>query len=394
MVKEKKRIPKNGARAYFFVLCAACSLSRVFAGDLFHAAEPPAVYSAEESGYGGLHTAYTRGVFSLFSNMAALAASQESSLIGVSVGFDLSPNGILGFSRMLTDKSAGADELSGKDGETFARAPSAFRAAGPLMLAHVGKSFGFGLFNRVWTSESIKYEPRDLTRDTMRYRAYLNNDFIISTGYAFGVLDVDGHRLDLGLGAKLFYRFSKSLFEQAAAVSFHADRDSLLLDQVPGRQFAGIGVETGLLYRLGERFSFGITMNEAPAAAYCFEPGDAGLQYFLFIPRISAGFAVKLFYNSAVVWALMADFTDILGVALSWGAPQRSPALNIAAGSELVIHNRYFLRFGLRDLLPAAGAGLILNDCRLNLAVSGTEYGASAGAYSKYAVDFSVQWVR
>jgi hypothetical protein len=394
MRNEKKRKNKNGARAFFRVIFAAFSISRVFAGDLFQSLEAPAVYSAEESGYGGPHAAYNKGVFSLFSNMAALAAAQEGSALGVGIGFNLSPNGIMDLKRMLTDKSAAAEELSGKDGKTFARAPSSFRAAGPLMLAHVGKSFGFGLFNRVWTSESIKYEPLDSARDTLRYRAYLNSDLIMSAGYALSALDIDGHRLDIGLGAKLFYRFSNSLFEQTAAVGAHANRDSLALDEIPGRQFAGLGIDFGLLYRLDERFSFGLTMNEAPAAAFCLEPGAAALPYFLFIPRLNAGFSVKLFYNSAVVWALMADFTDILGVAVSWGTVRRAPLLNISAGSELVIHNRYFLRFGVRDLLPSFGAGLAFKSCKLNVAFSGREYGASAGEYSKYAFDFSVQWIR
>lgn len=372
----------------------AASLARLCAGDLFQPLEPPAIQSVEERGYGGPHAAYNKGVFSLFSNMAALAAAQESSMLGVGIGFNIAPNGVMDMVRMVKDKSADESELADKTGKTFARAPSSFSAGGPLMLSYVGKSFGFGLFNRLWTSESIKYEQFDQTRDTMRYRGYLNSDLIVSMGYALSALDVDGHRVDIGLGGKLFYRFSKSLFEQEMKVASQPNRDELLLDEAPGRQFFGLGVELGVLYRLGERFSFGIALNEAPAAAFCVEQGDAGVPYFLFIPRLNAGMAVKLFYNGSLVWTLMADFTDILGVTVPWGAPKRDLALNLAAGTEIVIHDRYFLRLGLRDLLPSVGAGLALRACRLNIAFYGREYGVSAGQYSKYAFDFSIQWVR
>ncbi|MDR1104778.1 MAG: hypothetical protein LBL44_00340 [Treponema sp.] len=325
---------------------------------------------ARFSGMGGIHAALGDDFYSLFTNPA--------SFVGVEDQFSVSELTVSMYGPVFEILDLAVNKGSLKDLDLSA----GIDAGGPLALGWVGRGLGLGVFNRFTGNAAVS---SGISLD-------ISGEAFFVAGYSFRALEREKHVLDAGFLGKGFFRntldlkpslvFDGSVFDNAAFF----------------KTFLGMGLDLGVKYTYGGIFTAALSCFDAfsPAlvTAYAsyddFRNGNAlGPSYYGSVDsRLGLGFSYRVstpFLDRYVSkFLILADYRDFLNL---FDVIPRNPILNVSLGAELVILERFSLRAGIADALPAAGFGIDLSFMKLDFSIYGRELGLDPGIDSVYAVD-------
>jgi hypothetical protein len=359
------------------ILCAAVS----FAQKAMPGFEIP---TAQSNGMGGPHVAYTDNVFALLVNPAAIMRVEQKSFLTLSPAL-YSPETVLDLidpiSTMIQDRSTSAlgdamDALSKKKGKI----PLGVDIREfPLSIAWVADGFGFGLWNRISIQPSI-------VGTNVKLDVY--GDVVMPISFAFKILDMGGHSLDMGITAKPFARVYGS---KNIAVTDLMDDSYDISDDINVPLVVGGGVDAGLMYRWDIGLSAGVTFDDIYTRGYVITDllgKDDNTYYVPF--TINAGVAYDLRLGNFLSFALMADYRDVANLFEQDDYLKRNALLGIGAGVQLGLWNIIKLRAGMSELLPSVGVGLDLGPLEIDAAYYGKEFGLEPGQLSAAVMDVTV----
>ena len=344
--------------------------------------DPFVMPSARFGALGGAHTAMGDDFYSLFLNPASFVdVKQEFSAAEITL---CTYGPFLEIIDLFRDSST--IDLSGIIG------PGGFGAGfdmgGPVSLGWVGRSLGLGIFNRTRVNASVS---------GLNIYPMVSEEFLITGGYAFRIVNKGSHVLDAGFLGKGYFR---------GALDLKADIFDVgsLLDDPTGQPFdtyLGLGLDLGVRYTFRGNLSaaivcydvyspvlvttydslsdfFDLSGKGSPSYATVKRRLDAGVRY-----RIRSDFLDRYITRLTV----MADYHDFLGL---FSLIPRNPILNVSLGLELTVLNALTFRFGIGDALPAFGFGLDLTFLTLDFAIHGKELGIDPGMKSVYAMDIGL----
>ena len=348
--------------------------------------EPFVMPSARFFALGGNHTAMADDFYSIFLNPAAFVDLEET--------FSAAEITLNTYGPMLeiidllrnSDSSSGIDisELVGPGG--FA---AGIEIGGPLSLGWVGRGLGLGVFNRIRTDARVS---------GTRLRPVVSGDLLFVGGYAFRILQRDGHLLDAGFLGKGFFRGALNLeapiFDAAELLDDPTDK--------PFDTYLGLGLDLGLRYRLHENFTAAMvcydvyspvlrTRHETLSGFWEGSGPPGSSSYTTVMRRLDMGVSYRIrspfidkYISRLTVMASYRDFLDLFALI------PRNPILNIGMGVELTVLNALTFRVGLADALPAFGFGLDLSFMTLDFAIYGKELGLDPGILSVYAMSIGL----
>ncbi|MDR0690164.1 MAG: hypothetical protein LBG08_07895 [Spirochaetaceae bacterium] len=372
---------------FFLLICTGgtvLSASGLYNSD--HELAPFTVPSTRNLGLGGPHVAYTDDINSLFINPAAFINIDQLSVGEVSAGVYGDTLSLKDIISNIGDTSKLVSTLSKFIDKSNGNIPLGFDLRGPIAFGNIKNGWGWGVFDRIYGGATVTGRNVDV---------WANADLMFDLGYSFRILEIGTNTLDVGALGKVFGRLGvnsgqMSLFDLA-------DGGDTLKNRLNYAPFTiGAGLDLGLQYRLIDNFTAALTVNDLFSLGYVSfnnlnlssSAGSAPPGYLGYIkPNINLGVSYKLFDNSFLSLAVMADYRDIINLFRQNEYDARNAWLNLSAGSELILFNLVALRVGVNEMLPAVGIGLNLFVFKLDAAFYGKELGNEPGKMSTYAVD-------
>jgi hypothetical protein len=354
-------------------------MAPVFAADI----APFPMTSSRIYSLGGPHTAYTQDITALAINPAALRTVKKQLHIA-EIG--LGTHGKIGVIMPIIKAaiSGSFDEfdsstIGGLTSNSDGKIPLGFEMRGPLSIGYMNQGYGFGLYDRI-------YFDTEFIGTTLRLNA--NADFLINGGYAYRILDKNIHALDIGIGAKVFLRYT---FGVNGSVLDMVDNADTLVEDSPMDFIAGGGFDLGVLYHLGEQLSFGLTCNDVFSMGFInhLSGKNSGSSDTGFIkPQLNFGAAYIFPSWKHLTLSLMLDYRDVVNIFTN-DYTTRNPILNIGFGAEARIIQFIYARIGVNDMLPAVGIGFDIKAFKINAAIYGKELSNEPGGLSTHAFDLS-----
>lgn len=345
--------------------------------------------SARLAALGGRHGTLVNDFTALFTNPAGFVEAQEEfsiSELGLSVYgpvFDIADTLVNYFG------SSGSLDISGIVGP--GGLATGLNLSGPLAFGWVGRGLGFGLFNRTVADAATQGA-------TLKVQAL--EEFLMTGGYSFRVINKNSSLLDVGFLGKGFIRGQLPL--QASILTVTDLFNSNPLDTQPYTNVLGVGLDLGLLYQYAKFLSFSIVYHDAYSpvlvvpysSTTSFISGGAASgsgTYNTIKSSLDVGVAVspRFEFLDRYVSKLtfMADYRDLLDL---WALIPRNPILNVGLGFEMVVLDALSLRAGISDALPALGFGIDFSVMQLDFAMRGVELGLDPGVQTTYAVDLGL----
>ncbi|MDR1256687.1 MAG: hypothetical protein LBJ86_02960 [Spirochaetaceae bacterium] len=334
---------------------------------------------ARNRAIGGGHTALDGDFSSIFTNPAAMVGVMpQKSIAKLSV--DVNYIDLVFRILQTTEPMPEIDNIFVKHFD------AGVDVGGPIALGMTGKNFGLGLFNvtrlgMLWNRNEIYKLSPTLTEE-------------IALAGAFGLRLYNGSRakFDIGLTGKMFVRAGY----RDTPLYLHEIRYILqdLFERTFETQIGG-GVDIGLRWTLYDSLSFAAVFYDpySPAWVVQYSKMDkvadremTGSTMALVAPRATAGVSWKI--NSRFLSrffsriTLSCDYTGLLDNPFN---PSRDPLLNIGAGLEICMHEVFFIRAGLRDMMPSAGIGLDFTFMSIDVSAYGSELGTSPGQLPVWA---------
>jgi len=369
-------------KVFFIIFLAVLMTMPVFA-DRRVAMEPLAMPNAASSGFGGTHVAYTDNVFSLLVNPAAMIRVQQRSFFSLSASL-FNPQSTFDISDAVMDMVSDGDTSNlGNIADTLSRHEGMIALGGelrefPFSFAWVANGFGFALWNRTFVRGEI-------IGDTVRAVAF--NDTILPVGFAFRILDMDGHSIDAGFTLKPFIRIMAH--ESVFITDLMDDADFDLTVPV----ILGGGLDFGLLYRWDTGFQAGLTFSDilsrGTVVGNIADLEDTNRYYIPF--TVNAGVSYSFRPVDFLGLTLAADWRDIGNLFNQDDyLNNRSFLLDFGIGVQVSLFNMLFVRMGMSEMLPAAGLGIHLGAVQIDLAYYGREFGYEPGQLSTAAVDLTI----
>jgi hypothetical protein len=356
---------------------------------------------ARESALGGPHAALADDLSTLFSNPAGFrSAGPELSLAELTVGLS---GPVFDLANIFVEASGSGIEAimtSAAVQKLLQSMQAHFGLAGPVAFGYVGNGLGFGFFNESDLSINSSGVLPTIS-------ALASETFTLSGGYAFR-LPLGGERstLDIGLLMKAFVRggvqIEKDLLGLVSVLQ--SPSTAVLLDS-PFDLDVGVGIDAGVLYGLDKRFFAGLVVRDA-YAPYLRNSYDtmqavmdglapAGHTYMLTPLDLSVGvgFRPALGKLERVVsdLVLLLDYVDILDFVVD-PANARNPVLHVELGAEVELLDVLSLRAGFSQGLLAAGLGIDLRICTLNLSMFGQEMSSEPGLAPTYNVVLGLEF--
>ncbi len=336
----------------------------------------PEVVSPRLSAIGGPHTAMEAGFETLLTNPAALAFVEKEISFGRLAVRVSGP--LFDVPALFESEDMAGDIL---DLVTVYNGISlGTQISGPLSFGLVNTNFGYGVFNRTFTT--IFVPSLSLARITA------GEEFLITGGYGAKVLDTSQHILTAGMQMRGFVQVL--LQEEGDALPTMSKLASMNPDGIPAYLVTGFGLDVGLLYRFANQLNAGLICRDVytpvfwtPYANYKdFLKGDSvhKAHYTTILPILSGGISwepvLPESWATITGFSLMLDYRDML-------APlqliHKNPVLNIATGAELELLETVTLRAGIQDAYLSAGMGLDLTLFTLDIAMYGTEVSLEPG---------------
>ena len=367
---------------------------------------PLAIPTAASSGFGGTHVAYTDNVFSLLVNPAAMIRVQQRSfftlapsimnpqIIVDSVNYSRDAMSSLGDDDDLGDFFGEiADMLSDRQGKL---AMGLEIREFPFSVAWVANGFGFGVWSRAYMN-IINIEGLWLSTNN-----YI--DTIFPMGFAFKILELDRHSVDMGITLKPFFR---AMFQGREIITELTDGNSELAAWLDAPMIMGFGFDMGLLYRWDIGLSAGVTFTDIYTRGNVISNMISNDDYIhnnntYYIPfamnlGLAYDFRIGNFWDEAPSLLRSMGFT----VAFDWrnftGIFQqhdylnyRNSALDIGVGLQMSWLDMFRVRVGMNEMLPAVGMGLALGPLEIDLAYYGRELGREPGLLPTTVLDLSI----
>jgi len=345
--------------------------------------------NARLAALGGRHGTLVNDFSALFTNPAGFVEAKEEfsiSELGLSVYgpvFDIADTLVNYFG------SSGSLDISGIVGP--GGLATGLNLSGPLAFGWVGRGLGFGLFNRTVADAAT-------LGATVKVKAM--EEFLMTGGYSFRVINKNSSLLDVGFLGKGFIRGALPL--EASILTVTDLFSGNPLDTQPYTNTLGVGLDLGLLYQYARFFSFSIVYHDAYSpvlmvpytSTTSFISGGAASgsgTYTTIKSSLDVGFAVSpsFEYLDRYVSKLtfMADYRDILDL---WALIPRNPVLNVGLGIEMIVLDALSLRAGISDALPALGFGIDFSIMQFDFAMRGMELGLDPGLQTTYAVDLGL----
>lgn len=287
---------------------------------MFRSFAPP-VFADEEAfhfipisvaGSGGMHLAAEDGVYTLLGNPALLSSVTQSMYFALSGGI-------------------GDVYQNGKIGATIP--PAYYTVAGPFAFGVVSKGIGFGFFNYIRFHENG-----------------LDAHFTGNVGFDFILINTPGIKLDLGIAPRFL-------------LSYMQEKPTML---------AAATVTPGLLCSLGDRFSLGISYNDAASAAYYMEKSDAKVTRIN--ASLNAGIAAGLVSTEVFGLTVYTDYHDVLRL---FSDNTGDPLQPLGVGARIDFRTSFWLLLGMFELAPTVGIGFNLGAIKVEAAFISN--GLSAG---------------
>ena len=353
---------------------------------------PLALPTAASSGFGGTHIAYTDNVYALMVNPAAMMQVQQRNF------FTLAPTlfnpestfslidpimnlveGDLSSLGDISDSLKGGNIALGTD------------ITGPISFAWVANGFGFGVFNRIFVNANI--------RGGTNLQAHVYVDFVLPVGLAYGLLDRDGHTVDAGITLKPFARARAWEMESIFWIIESDENQTEFTENIDVPLIMGFGFDIGFLYRSDFGLSAGLTFNDIltrGGAVTSFhgntEPEDFPTYEIPFTMNLGLAYEYKfdnVSWNPRVVFAF--DWRNITNVfQQSDYLNSRNASLDLGLGIQFSVFDRYSIRIGMSEMLPAFGLGVQLGSWSIDLAYYGKEFGNEPGQLSAAMLGFNV----
>jgi hypothetical protein len=352
------------------------ALHASFAEDM----EPLAMPSTRSLGMGGTHVAYTDDVYALFVNPAALQRTNQGS------GFEFSPAFVGPLFDMIGLATSSGSDLTSALGdfarETGGKVPLVFELRGPLSVGYVANGLGFGIWNRV--HEKATVIGTDISASVLA-------DLILNFGMSFSILSLGNHEVDAGFVVKPFLR-AKAGIAVTALDAIGGGLDNII-DEFNVPLIAGAGFDLGFMYRFFKDLRVGLTIADVytgGSRVSTLYGDDDGVSSYQVPATLNLGVAYTL---QPIPWlglAFMLDYRNVTNLFNADDYTKRNPILDLAFGTELSIFQFLKLRFGLNEMLPSAGLGLVAKAFQFNVAIYGKELSNEPGDFSTYGLDLSI----
>ncbi len=263
-------------------------------------------------------------------------------------------------------------------------------ATGPLALSLADRNFAVGIFNRSIVHADVQ--------NTIMKKLLMGEELLVTGGYGICLYDDDVNKVSLGFQMKGFfqtfsYGLNKSKADMALAVNSGLKDLNIVLA-------SGIGLDAGFLYKCDNYFFLGITCKDAYTPVFLTPYNNfsdykkaitAGkTQYKTLLPNLSAGIgSMPVFddmWTTVSSWSFYLDYQNILEPIFN---RNRSPLLNIAAGTEIVFHKVLSFRLGMYELYPHLGVGLDFTYFQIDFSAFLKELGNKPWEKQKIGLDFA-----
>ena len=357
--------------------------------------------SARLSAIGGAHSAMSEGFSSLFTNPASFRSEKgEFSLSEFTIGLKGPVFDIANIIISVINGAGMEGVIANPNVMTLLRSLYAgFDITGPIYFGYTGKGLGFGIFNS--TDATVMTSSGGLVLD-----ANVGEQVYLAGGYAFRIpfSEALASYLDLGImlkaGVRGEMKIQKSILELITLFN------SFDIMTQPFVFSAGIGVDVGLRYSLGDIFAFGLVAEDAftPTLIRSFgsitdfvngvQPATPDVNEL--IPfKLNGGFMFSpaLGQLNRVISDIdiYLDYFDILDFLVS---PElsRNPLLNISLGLECDLLEIFSIRAGFYEGLFAAGFGLDLSIFRLQASMFGSEKSSEPGLKPVYNLQIGFEF--
>jgi hypothetical protein len=371
------------------ILCSAAA----FAEDKRTETPRLEIPSAQTSGFGGSHIAFTDNVSALLVNPAAIIRVRERSFFAPSLTL-ISPQKTIGLLGKMKDGDMGSALESLDNPNNPGKIPFGMAVNGlPVTAAWVADGFGFGVWNRFAANVNVIGTNAE---------ALVLFDLIIPVGFAFKILDTDAHDVDAGIALKLFGRgYGRKIVNIMEVI----DDAGLLMDDLGAPVILGAGLDLGFIYRWDTGLSAGITLddifNHGGAVGYVGGNGEAdkdgyyvpfswnlGLAYDLKVGNFwkgAPGFLARTGVTFAFDWRNFDLLFETENPYL-----KRNPALNIGLGLQFTFADVFKLRLGMNEMLPAVGLGFDMGSFEFDISYYGREMGLEPGQMPSAALDLTI----
>ncbi|MDR2795610.1 MAG: hypothetical protein LBB47_02725 [Spirochaetaceae bacterium] len=375
--------------ACFLTLCSVA----VFAKDKRTEMPRFELPSAQTTGFGGAHVAFTDNVSALIVNPAAIMRVRQRSFFAPSFTL-ISPQktfGLIGKIGDGADMGVALEALNNPNNPgkvPFGLDINEF----PISVAYVADGFGFGIWDRISVNANVIGTTAE---------AVMLVDLLVPVGFAFKILDTDAHDVDAGATLKIFGRgYGKKMINITEII----DNADQILDDLGMPVIMGAGLDLGFIYRWDIGLSAGITfddiINHGGAITYVGggEPDEDGY----YVP-FSLNFGVAYDLKIGNVWKDAPSFIARTGVAFAFDWRnfdllfetenpylRRNPALGIGLGLQFSFVDIFKLRLGMNEMLPAFGFGFDLGTFEFDMSYYGKELGLEPGQMPAAAVDLTI----
>ena len=338
--------------------------------------------TAASNGFGGTHVAYTDNVFALLVNPAAIMQVQQRSFFTLAPVL-FSPQTVFGITKPMASLAKGDTGALGEMADTLSKQKGKI-ALGmelrefPFSIAWVANGFGFGIWNRVFINANIV---------GTNLEAHVYSDFFIPIGFAFKILNLNRHSIDVGFSLKPFAR--ARAWESEKITSLLDDADGFI-DRINIPLIAGGGIDAGLIYRWGNWFRFGFTFDDIYTrgkVVYNITGNDKNKYYVPFTMNAGLAFDFKVLVFR---FSLAADWRNIANIFKQDDYMRRNTLLDLGAGFQFSVFDMIKLRIGMNEMLPACGIGFDFGPVEIDMAYYGKEFGNEPGQLSAAVVEFSL----
>ncbi|MDR2445366.1 MAG: hypothetical protein LBD44_05475 [Spirochaetaceae bacterium] len=349
--------------------------------------------SAQTTGFGGPHIAFTDNVSALLVNPAAIMRVRERIFFAPSFTL-LSPQKTLTLLGKIgdgTDMGLALEALNNPNNPgkiPFGLAINGF----PVAVAWVADGFGFGVWNRISVNANVIGTTAE---------AVALVDLIIPVGFAFKILDTDAHDVDAGVALKMFGRgYGRKMINITEII----EEPEQLVDDLGAPVIFGTGLDLGFIYRWNIGLSAGITFDDIfnHGGEISYIGGGEGDKDGYYVPfSLNLGLAYDLRVGN--FWQSAPGFIANTGVtfAFDWHNfdllfesenpyLKRNPALGIGLGLQFSFADMFKLSFGMSDMLPAFGFGFDLGSFELDMSYYGRELGLEPGQMPVAAADLTI----
>ncbi len=365
---------------------------------------PVVVQSIRMNAMGGTHVAFADGLDSLITNPAAFRKTPP--VLALSA-LDLGLSGpIFDIASVIIESMANSNPQSVLLSENVMNMLKSLYASmnviGPITFGYVGRGLGFGFFSNSYINFSSTGTVPTITSE-------VEQDFLFSGGYTFRIpLPKEWNStLDFGILLKAFVRGQIEITSSILELFSLLNNPSInIIYSQPFTLGIGIGIDSGLLYSYGERFSFGIvgknlyapTLDNRYDTFQSFLNSETPTMTNGIVPvDLSAGIMLSPYLGPVELYVsnlkLFLDYGDILDF-VTHPATAKNPILHIGVGAEVVLLEILSLRAGFYDGLFSAGLGLDLTFFRLNMAMYGRELSTEPGLRPVYnlmiGIDFRI----